>query len=162
MNYSIKCQGWAVLTMAILILFTATSNAQEIKLGKYSQKELDMTSCSFEPEASAIVLGEQGISFFSNSHLVTEIKRRIKVFDSEKAKDHADITIRYYVGEDGDLESISGLKAQVMNYENGKEETTKLSKRDFYDSDLGNGHKEIRFTFPDVKAGSILDRKSVV
>ncbi|QDH78913.1 DUF3857 domain-containing protein [Echinicola soli] len=157
MNYSAKRNGWAVLTLAILTLFTSTSFSQEIKLGKYSQEELEMTSCSFEPEAPAIVLGEQGVSFFSRSLLVTEIKRRIKVFDSEKAKDQADITIRYYVGDDGDIESISGLKAQVMNYENGKEETTKLSKSDFFDSDVGNGYKEIRFTFPEVKAGSILE-----
>ncbi|GGF22916.1 DUF3857 domain-containing protein [Echinicola rosea] len=157
MNYSTKRHGWAILALAIAILFTSTGFSQEIKLGKYSQEELDMISCSFEPEAPAIVLGEQGVSYFSRSHLVTEIKRRIKVFDSEKAKDQADITIRYYVGEDGDMENISGLKAQVMNYVNGKEETTKLSKSDFYDSDAGNNYKEIRFTFPEVKEGSILE-----
>ncbi|WP_225444132.1 DUF3857 and transglutaminase domain-containing protein [Echinicola arenosa] len=147
----------AFAIMVFLMLFSLSSFAQdyEVKLGKYSSEELEMTSCAFEPEAAAIVLGEQGIGFFSNGRLVTEIKRRLKIFDS-KAKDYADITITYYEGENK-VEAITGLKAQVMNLENGKEVITKMSKKDFFETDLGNGYKEIRFTFPNVKEGSIIE-----
>ncbi|GAB3665978.1 hypothetical protein GCM10028791_41780 [Echinicola sediminis] len=139
----------------MVILSSRVLKAQEIKLGRYSQEELEMSECAFEPEASAVVLGEQGISFFSNSQLITETKRRIKIFDVS-AKEYADVIIRFYEGDDR-MESVSGLKAQVMNYENGKEEIIKMSKKDFFETEVGNGYKEIRFTFPNVKEGSILE-----
>ncbi|WP_246581595.1 DUF3857 domain-containing protein [Echinicola shivajiensis] len=147
----------AIMSMAILFLSPIISIAQDqsIKLGKYSQQELEMTTCDFEPEATAIVLGEQGVSFFAGNRLITEIKRRIKVFDS-KASDYGDVSITYYAGENN-VENITGIKAQVMNLINGKEEISKLSKKDFFETELGNGVKEIRFTFPNVKEGSIIE-----
>jgi len=141
--------------LAMVVLSTSVLKAQEIKLGKYSKEELEMSECPFEPDASAVVLGEQGISFFSNSQCVTEIRRRLKIFDAS-AKEYADITIRIYEGENR-MESVVGLKAQVMNYENGKEKIIKMSKKDFFESEVGNGYKEIRFTFPNVKEGSIIE-----
>ncbi|WP_186755915.1 DUF3857 and transglutaminase domain-containing protein [Echinicola salinicaeni] len=146
------------ILMAILFLSSEKGIAQDysIKLGKYSQEELEMTECAFEPEATAIVLGEQGISFFTHGKLITEVKKRIKVFDS-KATDYADISLTYYAGDNNKTQNITGLKAQVMNLVNGKEEITKLSKKDYFETDLGNGVKEIRFTFPNVKEGSIIE-----
>ncbi|MDN3669436.1 DUF3857 domain-containing protein [Echinicola jeungdonensis] len=154
-NFSSK--KMAISLLALVFLFNNYSLAQDLKLGKYSREEINMTSCPFEPDASAVILGEVGESFYSHGKWVTEHIHRIKILE-KSGKDHADVTLRYYVGDDN-LESITGIKAQVMNFENGKEIITKVGKKEMFESDEDNGYKEIRFTFPNVKVGSILEYK---
>jgi len=126
-----------------------------MKFGKYSPWEFDLTDASFEPGSDAVVLEEINSSFFSGVQLKSEIHRRIKVL-KESGKSHADVLLRYYDGKDA-IESILRLQAQIVNRENGTENIIKLSKSDFFEVDAGDGYKEIRFTFPEVKEGSILE-----
>lgn len=129
--------------------------AQDMKFGKYSPWEFELTDVSFEPGSDAVVLEEINTSFFSGIQLNSEIHRRIKVL-KESGKSHGDVHLGYFEGKDG-IETIQRLRAQIVNNENGVEKVTKLSKSDFFEVDAGNGHKEIRFTFPEVKEGSILE-----
>ncbi|GGZ34765.1 hypothetical protein GCM10007049_30200 [Echinicola pacifica] len=131
--------------------------SQDFKMGKYSEEDKSLTSCSFEPDAGAMVLSESGISYFSTQNLITEIHRRIKIFDAAKAKDQADVSIKFYAGEDRNNTTFSNLKAQVMNVEDGKEVITKIPKSDIYETDLGDGYREVVFSFPEFKNGSILE-----
>lgn len=141
--------------LACLILTPGQLIAQEMKFGKYSPWEFDLTHASFEPGSDAVVLEEINSSFFSGVQLKSEIHRRIKVL-KESGKSHADVLLRYYDGKDA-IESIQRLQAQIVNRENGTENIIKLSKSDFFEVDAGDGYKEIRFTFPEVKEGSILE-----
>ncbi|WP_158857035.1 DUF3857 domain-containing protein [Lunatibacter salilacus] len=129
--------------------------AQEMKFGKYSPWEFELTDVPFEPGSDAVVLEEINTSFFSGVQLHSEIHRRIKVL-KESGKSHGDVHLAYYDGKEG-IETIQRLRAQIVNRENGIDKVTKLSKSDFFEVDAGNGHKEIRFTFPEVKEGSILE-----
>jgi len=141
--------------LACLILTPGPLIAQDMKFGKYSPWEFDLTDASFEPGSDAVVLEEINSSFFSGVQLKSEIHRRIKVL-KESGKSHADVLLRYYDGKDA-IESIQRLQAQIVNRENGTENIIKLSKSDFFEVDAGDGYKEIRFTFPEVKEGSILE-----
>lgn len=141
--------------IVFMVLYFLTSSAQEMKFGKYSPADIDMTSCEFEPDAGAVVLGEVGRSYFIGSLLHTSKHFRTKILDN-KASDKGNTVIRYYAGND-QQEMITELKAQTMRTEGGKEVVTKLSKNDFFDVDAGNGYKEIRFTFPQVEAGTIME-----
>jgi len=129
--------------------------AQDMKFGKYSPWEFELTDVSFESGSDAVVLEEINTSFFSGIQLHSEIHRRIKVL-KESGKSNGDVLLSYYAGKDG-IESIQRLRAQIVNVENGTEKITKLSKSDYFEVDAGNGYKEIRFTFPEVKEGSILE-----
>src|SRR5690606_19862222 len=139
----------------LLLTVYLSATAQEMKFGNYSAAEIALTQCEFEPEAGAVVLGEIGRSYFIIPLLHTNKHIRLKILDNKSAE-KGDVVIRYYAG-DNQQEMIVDLKAQTMNMVDGKQVITKLSKKDFYEVDAGNGYKEIRFTFPKVEAGAILE-----
>lgn len=129
--------------------------SQDLKYGKYEPFEVSLESVSFEPEADAVVLQEKSMNLFYGSALHSNIHRRIKIL-KESGKEKGDIILRYFKGED-DLQKIIKLKAQTVNFENGNEIVTKLSKEDFFEVDAGNGWMEVRFTFPNLKISSIIE-----
>ncbi len=129
--------------------------SQDLNYGKYEPFEVSLSTVSFEPEAEAVVIQEKCINLFFGAALHSTIHRRIKIL-KESGKKNGDITIRYFKGED-EIQKISKLKAQTVNFENGKESITKLSKNDFFEVDEGNGWMEVRFTFPNLQIGSIIE-----
>lgn len=124
-------------------------------MGEFSQNEIDLTSVPYEPDASAVVLAASGESRFFSSLLETQTFFRVKILN-ESGKNQGDIKVRYFAGETN-VEEISGVKAQVTTYENGRPIVTKLGKEDFIEVNIGDGVRELRITFPNVQVGSILE-----
>jgi hypothetical protein len=139
----------------ILFIFPVGLFAQDMKFGKYSQEEINLNQVDFDPEANAVVLDEISYNQFMGVVQHSNIHRRIKVL-KDAGRSQGDIAIRYYFGKSG-VQDISKLTAQTMNFENGVENVTKLSKNDFFEVELDNGWKEIRFSFPNVEVGSIIE-----
>jgi len=148
---------FTLITFIVLLNITGSALAQDNdpKFGKYTAEEQNMTFCTFEPEADAVVLFESGSSSFLAGNLLTQYHVRKKLFN-HKYKDFGDVTIRYYHGKDGQ-ESINGIKAQTVNWVNGKMEVTKLTKDEIFEVDAVDGYKEYRLVFPNVKEGSIIE-----
>ncbi|MFD2201621.1 DUF3857 domain-containing protein [Shivajiella indica] len=145
---------------SLLILFVCLISslgllAQDMKFGKYSQDEINLNRVEFEPEASAVVLEEISHNQFMGVVQHSNIHRRIKIL-KDGGKSQGDVAIRFYFGKTG-VQDVSKLSAQTVNFENGEEKVTKLSKADFFEVELDNGWKEIRFTFPNVGVGSIIE-----
>jgi hypothetical protein len=139
--------------IAVFMAFPVLS--QDMKFGKYSDEEIRLESVPFEPDADAVVLEEYCSNIFIRASLNSQVHRRIKIL-KESGKDHGNVVLSYYRGKDA-VESIQKLKAQIVNFENGEEKIVKLSKNDFYEVEMDNGWREIRFTFPEVRTGSILE-----
>ncbi len=135
--------------------FSSSLQAQKVKMGEFTSEEISMTEVSFEPDAAAVVLWEEGDSKFLSGLIETTYLFRKKIL-KEAGKSEADVRIPYYVG-DSYTEEISGIKAQITNFENGEPSTLKLEKENFYDVDLGNGWKEFRISFPNAQVGSIIE-----
>ena len=140
-----------------LILFHFT-NAQDIfthKFGEPLREEFAMDRYNQNPEATGVVLFERG-----NYHvdvadgyirLMKNVHRKIKVFDAKNFK-FASVEIPYY-REDNIRENVTNLKA-VTHYGTVQEY---VAKDAFYDNDENNYWSTIKFTFPNVKDGSILE-----
>lgn len=141
-------------TFALIFLYTV-GYSQTLKMGEFSQSEIDLTSVPFEPDAAAVILAASGESRFFSNLLETQTFYRVKIL-SEAGKSYADIKVRYYAG-DTNVEEIAGPKAQVTTYQNGKPVVIKLEKEDFKEVEIGDGVKELRITFPNVQVGSILE-----
>lgn len=135
--------------------FSSSLQAQKVKMGEFTSEEISMTEVSFEPDAAAVVLWEEGDSKFLSGLIETTYLFRKKIL-KEAGKSEADVRIPYYVG-DSYTEEISGIKAQITNFEKGEPTTLKLEKKNFYDVDLGNGWKEFRISFPNAQVGSIIE-----
>lgn len=142
-----------------LNVFISTAQRVLPPPGKVTQEEILLQSCSFDPGANAcklfdtqeIEIENDGESFW----LETRKRVRIKIFN-EKGYPHASVEIPYYNIERSTR--IEDLQGYIYTPEgNGKTLTTKLEKQDFYKDVNRNNLNRIRFTFPSLKPGSIIE-----
>lgn len=141
--------------LPVVLLFPFLVAAQTPKMGEISQEERDLAEVPYESGAGAVYLVASGESRIPSNILETQYFYRIKIL-TEAGKEHADVRIRYFAGTNN-TENVSGIKAQITNYEGGKPVVTKLDKSNFFDVDLGKGVKELRISFPNTQVGSILE-----
>ncbi|MBS1532073.1 MAG: DUF3857 domain-containing protein [Bacteroidetes bacterium] len=129
-------------------------------IGKVNQADLDLKKCDFEPDANAEVLFDKGTVYFSinpnDATVVLEERKRIKVFN-DNGKSAANVRIEYY-GNNHE-EWIENIQAETINPNNGSLEIVKVDKKQIYTQRVDDDYWSVTFTFPDVKAGSILDFK---
>lgn len=127
--------------------------------GKPSVAELQMKSCSFEPDAPAMKMADiQNINFsifLTGTKVKTERRVRIKIFN-EKGYQYATIKIPYFSKKG--VAKIRELSGVVYNLdENGKVVSQKLEKRDFFKEKAIENVGVVRFTFPNIRPGSIVE-----
>ena len=141
----------------ILLFSFSIIYAQEadFKFKNPGKADFDYQQCPFEPEANAVILNEEGKLKVYPEVAQIEIKRRIKILN-DKGRGEAVIKIRLYSGNHK-METINRLTAVTINGTSQNPEVISVSPEDIHEVDLNEVYKEIRFTFPNVKAGSILD-----
>lgn len=146
--------------MIFLVTMTTFVFAQkDMKYGKIDKADLSMTTYKADPEASAVVLGEtMSVKFTLTSdnepRLTYYYHVRIKILD-KKGFEEADIQIPYYAYERG--EKINKIKAQTINWKDGKEVTTSVSKKEIFDEKKSDFISLKKISFPAVEVGSILE-----
>jgi Domain of Unknown Function with PDB structure (DUF3857) len=159
------------LSLLILLAFGVSVLAQQKPIptfGKVEKADLELKECDFDKQAEALVLFdmcEVFCNFNPNSlgdPISTLLERhvRIKIL-SDKGLDRADIHIPYYSYKG--LERLKNLNAQTYNLDpSGNVVTSKVEKKLVYNKKLNSRYSEDAFTFPEVKAGSIIEYKYVV
>lgn len=151
-------------TLVLLSAFSVAANAQTTAVpttqpyGKVDQADLELKACDFEKDANAEVLFDKGNVYYGGDlgTITNEVHKRIKIFN-DNGKSYADIHIPYYGGNQ--LEFITGIQAETINLVDGKMEITKLDKKLIYTKTIDKWRKEITFTMPNVKSGSIIEYK---
>ncbi|HYJ38244.1 MAG TPA: DUF3857 domain-containing protein, partial [Chitinophagaceae bacterium] len=159
------------LPLLILLAIGVNVLAQQKPIpafGKVEKADLELKECDFDKQAEALVLFdvcEVYCSFNANSigePVNTQVERhvRIKIL-SDKGLDQADIHIPYYSYRG--LERLKNLSAQTYNLDPaGNVVTSKVEKKLVYNKKLNGRFSEDAFTFPEVKAGSIIEYKYVL
>lgn len=126
--------------------------------GKVDSQEREMTHYEKEPEANAVILSDYCSVKFKLTRdgwkTVYIYHVKMKLFNKD-AFDYADIMIPYYAKKGNEL--VKNIKAHTINVENGKLVTTELKKSDFFTEDLNEYYKAVKFTFPDLREGSIIE-----
>lgn len=124
---------------------------------KIPVEELQMASCPFDKGAIAEVLDAKGDVYYDQGlNPVQECHKRIKVFTND-AKDIATCRIEYFSGNN--LQYVSGIQAETINLVDGKEQVTKLDKKQIFKQPVDKYYSAVTFSMPDVKAGSIIEYK---
>jgi hypothetical protein len=117
--------------------------------------EKEMMSYEEDKEASAVVLFESGknhVEVINNRlRLIKEVHRKIKVLNPSKFE-HGEVEIKYYKS-DKTKEKLHKIKAITHN----GELKTLITEEVIYDIDLNENWGVKRFTFPNIKKGSILE-----
>ena len=145
-----------IIFTLFFLLLTIFSNAQnkEFKLGKISQQEIAFNQAPFEKDADAVILSEEGKMDLIQSNYYLTVKRRIKIL-TEKGVDQANIQLNYY--SKNKQESITGIKGNTINISNGIEQVIPIDEKEIFDISLNELYSAKRFTFPNVKVGSIIE-----
>lgn len=134
--------------------------------GKIDKADLEMTTCSFDNAAEALVLFDVGevycnlnLNSTADNVLRTEFVHhvRIKIL-SDKGLDRANIKIRY--NSERNLEDIKNISAQSANLDaSGNIVYTKVDKNLIYRKVINKRYSEVIFAFPEVKKGTIIEYK---
>ncbi len=151
-----------LLTIALLYCAN-TLNAQEApnsKFGKISPEDLQKKVYAIDSSADAVVLFDIGSSEIvgnSKGWFSFEYTRHKRIHILNKnGYAYADAEIPLY-NEGNDQEKIQNIKAVTYNLENGKVTETKLDKSGIFNEQIDKKHSRSKFTFPNVKEGSIVE-----
>jgi hypothetical protein len=128
---------------------------EEIEFGELSYDEKEFTKYEKDTMASAVYLTETGDNFFevrdNYIYLITKYKAKIKILKKD-GFNQADISIPYY-HSDKKTEKIDRIRAVTHN----GSVVRGVRKEEVFDVDVSENWSEKKFTFPDVKVGSILE-----
>ena len=148
-----------ILTTACLQTYGQDKSA--LKFGDISEKDFAQKVYAIDSNANAVVISDIGSSKMEGSSkgafaLVFKRFRRIHILN-KNGYDAANVAINLYA--DGkDEESLDKLKAVTYNLENGKVVATKLDTKSGVFKDKMDNHLVVKkFTFPNVKEGSIIE-----
>ena len=155
-----------ILLLLGLLCNEVTAQKDVPAYGKIEKADLEMTTCSFDNSAEALVLFDVGevyckldLNSMSGNVLRSEFSKhvRIKIF-AEKGFKNADIKIRYY--SDHQMEDIKNISAQTINLDaSGNIVYTKVDKNLIYRKKINKRYSDVIFSFPEVKKGSIIEFK---
>ena len=131
-----------------------------IKYGKITAADFDLSKHNFDTSVSAVVIADIGSSRFAgnnNGWFSLEFRRhnRIKILN-KNGMDAANIEIPLYF--DGKMEErVTNLKASTYTLDNGKVIETELDKKSVFKDKYDKNHVLVKFTLPGVKEGCIIE-----
>lgn len=136
-----------------------------IKFGEVKAVDFSRAPYAIDSSADAVVLLDIGNSEFvgnseSNFNLVYTHQKRIHIIN-KNGFDHATVQIPLYLSSKRS-EEIKSLVAYTYNLENGKVVSTKIDKGSIFVDKQTSSFKLCKFTFSNLKEGSIIEYKYVV
>ena len=125
---------------------------------KVTKADLQLNSYKKDSTANALIIYETGKSWVANKDykLNTKIKRKLKIFNKDGLSEGT-IMIYLYDNGKGRKETVSDIKATVYNLDNGKTSTTKLDDSGIFEEQYNEKYSIVKFTFPNIKEGSIIN-----
>ena len=148
--------------MCLVSVAMAQTPEPNLKWGKPTDAELNMTTYAPDPDAEAVVLCSQTELRYDLSSgsfkLNTYTKKRIKIL-KEDGKDHANGGISYiYNGHrSGQCEILAKLKATAFNMVDGKLVKTKMEGDMVNHEDVTKTLRLTKFTVPQVTVGTVIE-----
>lgn len=146
-----------VLTLLLFLSFLNFSNTfsqTEFNTNNLLVTSFELNSKTYnkDPSADALVIYEEGNSYIDreNGNLITEIKRKIKIFTA-KGFNHATVMIPVYDYKSR-KQKVKYIKGETTNSD-GK---SQLTKENIFIENYSEKYNLIKFTFPNVQEGSVI------
>jgi hypothetical protein len=132
-----------------------TAQTPEIKWGKIPESDLKMTVYPKDTSAAAVVLADLGNLYFDLSgeevRVILDCHKRVKIL-KRTGFDEGDIVIPFYSKDK--FENITDVKAQIFQPDGSKRS---VERKDFFEEKVSENYTRIKFTFPDVREGSVIE-----
>jgi len=150
----------AALSLLLLQNYLSAQDKLNIKFGKITPADFDLSAHKFDTGASAVVIADIGnTSFIGNSKgdftLVFKRFKRIKIIN-RNGYDVANESI-YVYSRNGNEEKLADLKAVTYNLENGAVVETPLDPKSVFVDKIDRYRARKKFTLPALKEGSIIE-----
>lgn len=162
-HITMKQKLLTALLFAALCLHTASAQiaTPNLKWGKPTDVELNMTEYAADKEAKAVVLCHlTTVNYKMDLYNYTvdyQVKKRIKIL-ADDGKDFANITIPFISnGKEDMLESIEDFKATAFNVVNGKVVKTKIGREAIHEERINEDFMRAKVAIPQAKAGTIIE-----
>lgn len=152
---------WLSLTICLVVGW-ANIHAQNLKFGKPTDEEMNMTAYEQDKEAAAVVLchlTNVDYTVSPGNYLVDyKVKKRIKILKDE-GKEYANLSIPYIdnPSEEYAQEVIEDFKATAYNLEDGKVKKTPIGKEKIFTERLDDDWMLAKVAIPQAKAGSVIE-----
>jgi hypothetical protein len=157
MNKFLPLLALCAITFSAKAQQTAAPIPTDQAYGKIDQADLEMKACDFEKDANSEILINKGELYYDQSfNVVMDCHKRIKIFN-DNGKDEANIRIPFHSFNRD--EYITGIQAETINLADGKQEITKLDKKQIFTQVIDKYTSAIVFSMPNVKPGSIIEYK---
>ena len=140
----------------------AQPSEPNLKWGKPTEEELNMTEYAADKEAKAVVLCHlTSVNYTMDlfNYLVDyQVKKRIKILKDE-GKDYANISIPYIFNleEKYGTESIEDFKATAYNVVNGKVVKTRIGKDQIHTERIDEDYMLAKVAIPQARAGTVIE-----
>jgi len=133
------------------------------KYGDIKPEDFKSTIYPIDSSATAVVIADVGNSQFignSDGGFSIEFKeqKRVRLLNKNSFNNEATITLSLYY-DGADEERLTEFEAVTYNVEGGKVVANKLNKADLFTDKYNDHYKLYKFTFPNVKEGSIIEYK---
>lgn len=143
--------------------YSLSGMAQEkppVKFGKVTPEDFKHTVYSIDSNASAIIIADIGSCEIvgNNKGSFSQVFKRYKRAHILNKNGYDEANVEIFLYKDGEMEvELEGLKAVTYNLENSKVVETKLEKSSIFKDALSKKSSVRKFTFPNIKEGSIIE-----
>lgn len=153
------------ILVAYSLLLSLSVKAQQFKQFKFGDVKAEDFKCvTLETDSNAnalMMLNLQDVSYrIVGNELVSVVEnhKRIMILKDE-GKEFANVSFTLYNNVHANVghETLHGLKAVAINFENGKVVKTKMNGNMVFREKLENNRERVKFTIPKVKVGTIIE-----
>src|SRR5690606_21479505 len=143
--------------LTVLLCYFAQSQHSFLKIPKLEEQDIKNLTPKDGSEIPAEILHRSvNYDIDMNGNLTKKFVERVKIYNKDQAENFFNKEIQYY--ESSTLkQSLTNLKASTYNFENGKIDVQKVRKDSKFKSKEDNTVTIAKFTFPNVKNGSVLE-----
>lgn len=147
------------IILVFIMLAAARIHAQEYKFGDVTMDELKEEKYGMFPEASAAILYEHRETYIqvttNTVELITEMYKKIKIYNKDGFENATQVINLFKANNEG--ENVRKIKAVTYNLEGDKIAEYKLEKNQIFTDEISESHRQVKFTMPSVKEGSVVE-----
>lgn len=147
-----------LLVLAVSLSGLIFSQHKFLDTPKLSEEDLKSEkSAKFGDVPAEILYRSYHFRIDYDGSLYKNIVSRVKIYNKDNAADYLNQEIAVYDDNRGSRETLSNLKANTYNFENGKMVATKISKDEKFKSKEDKNYNITKFAFANVKNGSVVE-----
>lgn len=131
----------------------------KLPFGDIQLEELSNKPYKPDPGADAVILSDIGVAtlnYVNGFYVELERDVRIRIVNGN-GYDYANIEVPYTIND-----RIYNQRASTFNLSNGEKVETKIGKKGFITENSGGTDKILKFSFPDVHEGSVIEYSYII